>query len=165
MNGNANRLLGITDMARIKCSSKYRTETYQQMRNAATAANENNDCSVVAVAVVCGVDYATAHKTMADNGRKKGCAACNSAIKQSVIDCGKNLIKVTPESFIMRYSKAHRMLKNVTTHHPERFNKIWADGKTYMIFTKGHVLSIVNGENHDWTKGKAKRARYIYEVV
>jgi hypothetical protein len=32
------------------------------------------------------------------------------------------------------------------------------------MFTRGHVLAIVNGVNHDWSRGKALRAWNLYEV-
>ena len=66
---------------------------------------------------------------------------------------------------IARYPGAHKALRNVTTHHPERFSDVWRDGKTYLMYTRGHVLAIVNGVNHDWTRGRAKRCKALYEVV
>ena len=57
------------------------------------------------------------------------------------------------------------MLKGVTTHHMDRFNKVWADGNTYMVRIEGHILTVVNGVSHDWTRGRAKRVTNIWKIV
>lgn len=66
--------------------------------------------------------------------------------------------------FIQHHPKAHHVLKGLTTHHPERFNNVWKNGKRYLAFTRGHVAAIIDGTTVDWTKGRAMRIYSLYEI-
>ena len=149
-------------MAMIKATP--RTEQFNALCENTTARNEKNDCSVKAVALVCGVSYDVAHATMAELGRKAGRGASTSSIEQAVLKLGKTLEPVNPKNIIAQYPGVHKNLQNVTTHHPARFNEVWKNGGTYLAYIRGHVLAIVDGVVHDWTVGKAKRIYRIREV-
>lgn len=151
-------------MARIKTS--IRTGEFNQLVASSNAMGEKNDCSVKAVALACGVDYEVAHRAMAARGRENGRGAYTYDIRHAVASLGYDSQRVRIEDFISQYPKGHRdVLRNVTTHHPARFNKVWADGNTYMMFTQHHVLTIINGTNHDWTNGRALRAISVYKIT
>jgi hypothetical protein len=150
-------------MARIKKTLK--SGEYYKLRTSSNAFGEWNDCTVVATAAACGVTYAEAHAALASFGREKGRGLTTKAMLNAIKSLGKSVEFIPSKKFISLYPKGHRdVLKHVTTHHPERFNDVWADGKSYLIFTIDHVAAIVNGVNHDWTKSSAKRAREIYLV-
>lgn len=151
-------------MSQIKSTA--RTEEYTIMRSASNAFDERNDCTVVASAIACGVTYAEAHKALEKFGRKKGKGVSIMKMVTAIKEELGFFVKLVPASeFISRYPKGHRdVLKHVTTHHPERFNDVWADGNTYIFFTTDHVAAVVNGVNHDWTKGRAKRVQAIFRV-
>lgn len=151
-------------MARIKCSGT--SKTYEQMVCCSTEMGESRDCSVVSLAVACGVAYVEAHEAMEFHGRKAGRGASIASILAAVRTLGCDYKRVSIAETIAKYPSGHRdVLKNVTTHHPERFPGVWKDGKRYLIFTTDHVLAVVDGLNHDWTKGRAKRAVSIYEIT
>lgn len=151
-------------MARINTS--IRTGEFNQLVAASNAMGENNDCSVKALALACGVEYEVAHRAMAAHGRVNGRGARHGEIIKAVAALGFKAEHQNYWNFIDKYPKGHReVLRNVTTHHPARFNKVWADGNTYLMFTKGHVLTVINGTNHDWTNGRAMRAVSIYKVT
>jgi hypothetical protein len=149
-------------MGRIAFRPK--TELFNNLMDVSHTFNEVNDCSVKAVAVVLGVDYATAHDICKKAGRveQKGMACYQ--IEKALENEGKKLTVVSPAEFIKQYPGKHVNLKSVTTHHPDRFREIWADGKIYLIFTNNHVAAIVDGVNHDWSRGKAHRVIRIVEV-
>jgi hypothetical protein len=150
-------------MARIKATST--SSKFELMKTEAELCGETNDCSVKAVALAAGVSYKVARDELANKGRKPRKGAYTNQIHGSLMVLGKAVRRVEPEYFIHQYPGAHKNLRNVTTHQPQRFNKVWADGKTYLLYTPRHVLVVVNGVNHDWTVGKAKRVTSIYEVV
>jgi len=151
-------------MARINTS--IRTGEFNQLVAASNAMGEKNDCSVKAVALACGAEYEVAHRALASNGRRKGRGAYTQDILKAIADLGFKAERVSIQGFIDQYPKGHRdVLRNVTTHHPARFNNVWADGNTYLMFTKRHVLTVINGTNHDWTNGRAMRAISVYKIT
>jgi hypothetical protein len=159
-------------MAKICSSDKRVSATFNAMEEHARRIGEANDCSVKAIATVCGVSYATAREVCAQNGRKSGDGMRTNdmlhAVRSLGFDCkefsryGEGCIKST---FISQYPPSHQILKNVTSHHPKRFNKVWADGKSYLFFAKNHVLAVVDGVNHDWTVGRAMQVYLIVEIT
>jgi hypothetical protein len=153
-----------TEMSRINRESRAKTDKFSNLCNDSYAFDESADCSVKAIALAINISYAAAHELAAQNGRKKGRGMFTANICDAVRSQGYELVAHKAQHFIAQYPKSHQILKSVTTHHPERFNKVWADGKTYIMFVKGHVLTIIDGVNHDHTKGRAKQAIEIYEV-
>jgi len=151
-------------MARINTS--IRTGEFNQLVAASNAIGEKNDCSVKAVALACGVEYEVAHRVLASHGRRKGHGAYTTDILKAVDDLGFKPQRIFNQDFIDQYPKGHRdVLRSVTTHHPARFNDVWADGNTYMMFTRSHVLTVINGVNHDWTNGRAMRVISVYKIT
>lgn len=149
-----------------KINTAIRTGEFNQLVAESQSMNETKDCSVKAVALACNVEYVVAHKALADNGRRERKGAYTQEILNAVKDLGYKAESVMPMDFIRQYPKGHRdVLRSVTTHHPARFNSVWADGNTYLVFTRGHVLTVINGVNHDWTNGRAKRASLIYKIT
>lgn len=140
-------------------------EMYRTIRNSSNAFQENNDCAVVAATVATTEPYEKVHGIMAAKGRRARKGTPMWITKATLDVLGFDMIEVDPRSFTDRYPGSHKRLRNVTTHHPERFSKVWTDGNTYLLRTAGHILAVVNGVNVDWTKGKALRVRTIYRVV
>lgn len=136
---------------------------YNALAGASWSHGEKNDCPVVALSIACDLTYDAANKLMADQGRKPG--KCAGGICAAITHAGFTTNTCIASDFIAQYPKAHQILKGVTTHHPDRFKKVWANGKTYLFYTRGHVLAVKNGIVHDWTRGRAKRVLQIFEVV
>lgn len=152
-------------MPAIKTTSRIATELFSDMENQRRALGENNDCSVKALAAVTGTSYETARDALTQAGRKPGRGCTKSDIKGALDILGFRGETCNMGFFVAQYPGVHSGLKNVTTHHPERFNKVWADGNNYLFYTTGHVAGIVNGVNHDWTKGRAKRVTEIWVII
>lgn len=145
-----------------------KTETYQNIRGEANARGAWNDCAVIAISIATGVDYATVSEMVAERGRKEGQGTHTMIIKGVLRALGYETIVRYADEFIAKYPKPHcNALKSVTSHHPDRFPKAWNDGNTYMMIVSGgaHILTIKDGVNHDWTRGKAKRAAEIWQIV
>lgn len=141
------------------------TQIFSQLNNTSFAEGETNDCSVKAVALVCDIDYKTAKAALAANGRKDRQGAYTSDIVRTVRGFGKTAVVTWARQIIDKYPSPHRdVLKNVTTHHPRRFNKVWPKGR-FLLFSRGHVSAVIDGVLHDWAVNSAKRVYQIYEVI
>lgn len=127
---------------------------------------EDNDCAVKAVALVTGSSYAVAHFTLKKLGRANKSPTHNTLIPQALAILGKTLrpVKVV-EEIVHQYPGVHQNKLQATTHQPARFPKVWKNGKTYLAYTKGHVLAIVDGQVHDWTSTKSLRIIRLMEVL
>jgi len=152
-------------MPRIKSEDRVCTGLYHELRTASNGRNEKNDCAVLAVSVACKVSYEIAHKALEAFGREPGMGTSYTKIRRAIGVLGKRITVHNCKDFIARYPQAHRILKSVTTHHPARFNKVWRDGKAYILCLKAnHVAAVLNGELHDWSAGRALQAFAIWEI-
>lgn len=147
-------------------SSIGKSEKYTALTKEANKLKEKRDCSVVSLSVVCGVSYARAHKALADAGRKPQTSVSTKKILDAAKALGQKAERVSLKKIIGLYPAGHRTaLKHVTSHHPERFNSVWADGCNYLMITTNHVLAITNGNVHDWSIGHALRATDLYKIT
>lgn len=152
-------------MARICRDENRATQEYLTLRAASADNNERGDCAVVAVAAVTGVTYEVALQALTAAGRRPRKGTYTRTIHAALQDMGFRVVRMDARAdFIARYPTAHQCLKSVTTHHPRRFHDVWADGAAYLLYTANHVAAVVNGVNHDWTRGRALRAQQIFRV-
>lgn len=153
-------------MPAIRQEAKVKTEQYVSLAEKAKEVKDDKMCAVIALAAITGLDYELAHAALAYEGRETGNGTQTVQIESALKKLGFEIQTRDRFDFIRRYHGFHAdVLKNVTTHHPERFPAVWKDGKKYLFFTKNHVAAIVDGVNHDWTKGEAKRVQTIWEVT
>ena len=150
-------------MPRPKHTAKSRE--FLLMDSEAGIRGERNDCTVKALALATNISYHEAHADLAARGRKARQGTDNYTLREAIHERGFKLEWVSAQHFINQYPKSHQILKHITTHHPERFNKVWRDGETYMLSCPGHVLIVHNGENLDWSKGSSKRVWHIYRIT
>lgn len=143
-----------------------RSEVYAAHLAQGRDMNERNDCAVRAVAAATGRPYDEVHALFSAEGRRDARRTPVSITWAVLKQLGFRTECRHEREFIAQYPGSHaRVLKSVTTHHPDRFPGAWKNGKTYLMFTPGHILAIVDGVNHDWTRGRALRATGIYEVL
>lgn len=141
-------------------------ERYKALREASEKRGERNDCSVVAVAAVCDVPYEVAHETLRKLGRTRGRGTSTFQILEACKALGFTTERINRRDKIEQYPGVHgRVLKNITTHHPDRFKAVWRDGHKYLFLTSSHVAAVVNGVNVDWTRGRAKIVNFVYRVT
>jgi hypothetical protein len=125
---------------------------------------EHNDCAVVAVAAVTGRPYAEVHALMKANGRRDRRSTPIVVTEATLKQLGFRMTELPPRAFINAYPAPHNELKTVTSHHPERFAKVWPKGR-FLMRSRSHILAIVDGQNCDWSKGRSLRARKMYQVT
>lgn len=153
-------------MARINKEEFPQTAVYKSLELDAIEKQETNDCGVKAMSVAYGITYEQALNESIVAGRRKGKGTPFAVFDVVARAHGFKLESVKPSEFIERYPGVHKTaLKNVTTHHPDRFKAVWADGETYLLFSRAHVSACVDGVVHDWARGRAKRVWQIKRVV
>ena len=138
------------------------TAEFNKLANEAASHREKDDCAVKAIALVTGLEYKDALELAAQFGRKPRKGMQTLDIIAAIESIGFKLLQINSKTFIEQYKKSG--IKNVTTHHPERFNEVWKDGSKYLFFVKGHVAAVIDGVTHDWTQGKSKLVKKIYKV-
>lgn len=169
-------------MPKIKRELYKRTELYQQAVAEGAALHEFNDCFPRAVwlATNQSVSYAEVIAMFAHEGRKARRGTFNMQAREVLkqLGCtpvemgyyGANILapKVPTiiSEFMSRYPAGHReKLKSVTTHHPDRFHSVWADGWNYIFLTRGHAAAVINGVLHDHNRGRARRVYQIWRIA
>ncbi len=149
-------------MSQIKY--KKQTSKFLSMETESYNNNEDNDCSIKAIAIACNIPYNKAHAAVKKQGRKSRKGTYTWQTLRAIKALGFIVTKIPPSTIIRQYPAGHCKLKNVTTHHPDRFNKVWADGRSYIFKTCGHMLAVVNGVNHDYTRSSACHVKSIYRI-
>lgn len=150
-------------MGRIKFESK--EAAYWALRETSGEYNESNDCSVIAVAAACDVSYEIAHATLKRLGRRNRSGTYIYTSQDAIKALGYEIEIIQPQWFIQQYPGNHKRAKNVTTHHPQRYNKVWKDGCNYILSSKTHMLAVIDGKNVDWSKGRSIRANRIWRIT
>lgn len=120
---------------------------YKQVKKESEKLNEHNDCAVRATTLASGFSYDHVHRLYSLCGRKH-----RRGVKRYITDkVWKHLgLKVKPVQV---------KSKTVCTLERElRFGK-------YLVFTRGHLLALIDGVVQDWTKGRRHRVVRVYKVV
>jgi hypothetical protein len=127
---------------------------------------ERCDCTIKAIAMVTGTTYDKARTALEANGKKPRCGCKEPVQRKALKELGFKARRVNPQTFIDQYPEVHkRQLKNVTTHQPDRFPHVFRDGKTYLVYVPKHVLAMIDGAVHDWTRGRRKKVTTILEIL
>lgn len=154
-------------MPKLKNIPEGRSPVFESLHENSKTFNETNDCSVKAACVAFDISYEDAHEVMRMFGRKnRGGMLRTFDAMAFIAKChDKTLTWVSPIHFITKYPLPHcKVLKSVTSLHPYRFPEVWQDGQTYIMLVRGHVFTIRNGINHDWSCKNALRAISIYRI-
>jgi len=152
-------------MARTKRRDVKPSGLHHTMTDRSAQSKEKMDCSVRALAIVTGIPYEDARTALADKGRKNRRRTPAQYLLDAVISLGYATRQVDQwKEIILHYPLSHAHKLKVTSHQPDRFPEAWKNGKTYLMFTRGHVLAIVDGVNHDWSRGRSLRCKALYEV-
>lgn len=155
-------------MPRIKHTST--PEQFQKLHSEGlNEFKERGDCAVKAIAIACDVPYRTAYALCAKHGRKHGQGTYMHITERVVKELGYEMIRWgynKRREMIAQYPGVHAGLKNITTHHPRRFRRVWAqhDGQVMMFLTARHILTVKHGQVIDWSVNKALQVQEIYTV-
>lgn len=154
-------------MTRITKKSVGKSEEYLTHKQLSQQVGEEMDCAVRAVAIATNISYEESRKLLNKNGRKHGGRTPFGVISKSIRELGFTVTKYSIAErigIIKQYPGKHKGKTTITTHHPDRFPEVWKNGKTYLLFTRGHVLCVKDGINHDWTRGRSLQVIDMWEV-
>lgn len=111
--------------------------------------NENNDCTVRAVAIVTGLPYDQVHAAFSQAGRKHRRGCRRSVTEQACKSLG----------YAMK-SVAHESRTAVTIEREKRLQT----GR-YIIGMTAHLAGMIDGKLIDWTAGRRKRVNGVYSLT
>ena len=134
-------------MKLINVSHEY---TFDSVKRVATEHfNEHNDCAVKAVCLATRTPYDKVHRLFLDAGRRYRGRTKDEYTFTVLRSLGVHLME-------------HREYMPNTVKECERDLHF---GKSYLIWTYGHVLAMINGVVQDWTNGRRHRPKKIYMVT
>lgn len=125
---------------------------YQQIRAESLRYNEHKDCAVVAVAIVCGVDYSTAHRAQQSAGRRSRRGTPMSVTQEALNRLG------------YRYEKIDLGGRSCKTVRGAERHPYLQQGK-FLIRVSGHILAMADGKVEDYTQGRLYRVIEVFRVV
>ena len=127
------------------------TDLFASLSSEAKLKGETNDCAVKAIAAATDVRYSIVHAFCKARGRKARCGTRLDTIERTVqTDLGFSMERV-------------KLTRNWTVNQIEQGNA-WKDGQSYLVLTSGHMLAVVDGVVHDWSKGSKRRAKMVWRV-
>jgi len=141
-------------------------KSYSDIRQDADAHRETNDCTVVAVSVACGIEYAEAHALLAAAGRKRGKGFSDWKYLPLIEQQGNAINRIRPSATAMPPAPLSQLpeLKAKTVRTVEKELAANYSGLRVLIRTSGHVLAWNGKEIVDWTAGRNHRIIAAYVI-
>lgn len=128
--------------------SKVHYQSYEEMvRIATTYYKDKGFCSVIGVAVTAGVGYGKAYHALRRAGRKHGCGAYFHHIQNALRELGQE-----PQVIRGYEGRQIKTMKRELTQ-----------GR-FLVFVRGHVAAIRDGQSLDWTENRAHRVIQVWKV-
>lgn len=129
---------------------------YHELNQAGKAMGEQNDCTVIALAVACDLDYETAHKTMATIGKRpfRSRGHWENAwvnYRKAVEASAASVEPITLESRTVRTARRELLAK-----YP---------GKRVILNVRGHTLAWDGRDIADWTNNRLHRINEAWLVT
>lgn len=122
---------------------------YVKVDKASIAKRESNDCSVKALSIMADIHYGIAHKIMKVGGRKNGCGATLATLMSALAVLGwKN--SAVEDYFV-------RTIRKVGD------DPAFSKGR-FLIYTSGHIVSVVDGKVEDWSADRALRIKMVWRI-
>lgn len=146
--------------------SDVKAPLFDAMHERSKRLNEENDCSVKAVAIVCGVTYDVAHEALEYAGRKHRKGAFINEILYAIGKIGKKsyLDLDFIDSRLEILCSRNYVVKKLTTRQLTMFPDLIGEG-TWLIYTNGHVLAVKDGQVHCWGGKSALHIKLAYKVT
>lgn len=110
--------------------------------------NDSSFCSVISIATACNQAYGKAYHTLKREGRRDNQGVLLPQIMNAIDKLGYKATLV--DGFENKQVKSMPSLLGKTG--------------SYMVFIRGHVLTIRDGEVCDWSDGRAHRVKRVYKI-
>jgi hypothetical protein len=126
--------------------------TYKSCKPVSDRFNENNDCTVKAIAIATNTPYIKAHDVMGKLGRVK-----RRGIRSSLWE--STFAKETLAKLNYSHTVVKSQAKTIST-----LPNYLDPNKNYVVLVRGHALAVVRGVVQDFTAGSKRRVLSIWEV-
>lgn len=123
-------------------------DQYQVACNDSKSVGEGNDCTVIALSICTEISYDAAHELLRKRGRVKGCGVRKTQWEPAFAEAGFRLA-----------------IENITAKTMKTVLEQLEKDKVYLVQSTRHVAAVVNGEILDWSKGKRKSIKAVYQVL
>jgi len=139
---------------------------YDAMQKASDFFHEKNDCAVKALAVACGVNYATALCALANCGRKTRGVTYFHQIDTAVASLGFNAFDDFGyiKDRLKKLAAKNYHVKKLTTRQLTMFPDIIGQG-TWLVYTNSHVLAVEGGQVHCFAAKSALHINMAKKIV
>jgi hypothetical protein len=123
--------------------------TYEELRAIGMKYyNDVNFCSVISIATACQTSFGKAFHTMKREGRKTRKGVLKPQIIEGVEKLGFKAIPLN--------GFEGKQVKSMPNLLPRT--------GAYMVFIRGHVLTIKEGQVCDWSDGRAHRVKQVFKI-
>ena len=116
-------------------------EHYEKIKEASEILHEHNDCSVIALAVASGKSYEEVHSLFTYFGRLNG-----KGVKLDTIKNVARQLKLKLDPILIKNTTTNQFIKWVA----------YKQNAKYLVLTKGHIATVVNGTLMDWRKQNSR---------
>jgi hypothetical protein len=123
---------------------------YEDLRRTAVRHyNDNNFCTVVAVASVTGMSFGKARIKMQKAGRPHRKGAYNYQYYEVIKRRGYRLERII----------------GFEGHHVRTMGKKLKGKGNFLVQVQGHVLAVMDGVINDWAVNSCRRVKTVYKVI
>ena len=127
--------------------------------------SHKTDCSIIAIAITCGVSYQEARRKIIDVGK----SIKMTGIMKTIKAFGFDYAEVNPKYYLNKLNQLtnqdHKILtKNKAMHNSEIFKDEQNHNQLWVI--NGHIFACKNGkvEDYEEPKGLNYKIEYIYDI-
>lgn len=121
--------------------------TYDSVKKVADDIGEHNDCAVKAVCLATRTPYERVHQLFLDAGRRFRGRTKDEYTYTVLSTLGVHLMEIPHVPNTVRECERELRFSN-----------------NYLIWTRGHILAMINGTVQDWTNGRRHRPKKVYMV-
>ncbi len=125
------------------------TDLYRKLNTKSNEIGEENDCTVIALAIALNIQYEDAHAALELAGRKTMSGASWYTLFKAIDILDYKLDEVRKPEEIKTIKKAEEYFK---------------EKGHYILDTSKHVAAMIDGVVHDWSRGRALRVKRIFKV-
>lgn len=148
---------------------------YEIMQQEASLKYETNDCTVKALAIAGNMSYSHAHDICKKRGRKAHGGLDLKDHLNCFLDAGLEVNMIYDShgghatmSIKNPCNELYWLAPDITQpngsrYTPKTITRICKDGN-YIAYTRGHVLSIIDGEVQDWTEGRKHHIKALFKI-
>ena len=151
------------------------TFDFEAIHNETVAMGDANDCFIKASSLGFGLTYMEAHTMISDFGRKFRCGTPWPVVQQTfkamVKDYGYKLSSLTSKGWNPARLDSHKLwLSNLYDGSQGKTIRTFArenTSGTFLVFTRAHITTIVDGVVQDWVQagnGDQKRIMMVFRV-